>query len=66
MGEVREAEFWKRNAFALFRRLVGPAAAAQAVQLQRAEIDVGSLMEAGFDNEADDKVLVRFEVRGGS
>lgn len=66
MGEVSEAEFWKRIANALFRRMVGPSAATQSVQLQRAEIDAGGMVEIGFDNEADDKVLVRFEVKGGS
>lgn len=61
MGEVSEAEFWRRISYALFRRVVGRDAAASSIKLDRSEVDAGAMAHGDFDNEADDKVLVRFE-----
>jgi len=57
---VEREEFWRRIAYALFRR-VGKDAATTAIRLERAEVDAGQLSRGDFDNEAPDHILVRFE-----
>ena len=58
---IEREEYWRRIAYALFRRLVGPAAAVEAIRLERGEVDAGQLAKGDFDNEPPDHILVRFE-----
>lgn len=58
---IEREEYWRRIAYALFRRAVGPDAAVQAIRLERGEVDAGAMAGGDFDNEPPDHILVRFE-----
>lgn len=58
---VEREEFWRRIAYALFRRAVGKDASATSIRLERAEVDAGQLSRGDFANEEPDHILVRFE-----
>lgn len=56
-----DAEVWRKIAYALHRRLLGPNAAATAIMLERVELDAAELVKGDWDVDEAGRVMVSFE-----
>lgn len=60
----QDAEVWRKIAYCLLRRQLGPSAAVMAIMLEPVELEEAGTIRGDWDTDEAGRVLVSFEKSG--